>query len=259
MADFTDRTVLVTGAATGIGLGISKAFLAAGARVALGDVNDRSLAKAAERVGRSSRVFTHAVDVRDLDSVDKLFRAAESALGPVDVVVANAGIYPNCPVVEMSVEEWDRVMETNVRGVFLTCQAAARNMGAHWSFPTLTRTFGHIYDADWRWLQRFRGDSPSKVPGGGFATFAALRPAWDTLEVEQRVYLEGLTDADLGRLLSYTNSQGIQGQAALGPLLQHVVNHATHHRSEIATMITLISGSPPDTGIATYRATVVKG
>jgi uncharacterized damage-inducible protein DinB len=38
-----------------------------------------------------------------------------------------------------------------------------------------------------------------------------------------------------------------------------VVNHATHHRSEIATMITLISGSPPDTGIATYRATVVKG
>jgi len=46
---------------------------------------------------------------------------------------------------------------------------------------------------------------------------------------------------------------------ALGPLLQHVVNHATHHRSEIATMITLISASPPDTGLNTYRTTVVKG
>ena len=46
---------------------------------------------------------------------------------------------------------------------------------------------------------------------------------------------------------------------ALGALLLHVVNHATHHRSEAATMITLISGSPPDTGINTYRTGVVKG
>jgi uncharacterized damage-inducible protein DinB len=141
----------------------------------------------------------------------------------------------------------------------LGAEAEAREMGAHWSFPTLTRTFGHIYGADRLWLQRFRGDSTAKLAGGEFATLAALRPAWDALEVEQRAHLEGLADADLGRLVSYTNSQGIQGRAALAPLLHHVVNHATHHRSEIATMITLISGSPPDTGIATYRATVVKG
>ncbi len=141
----------------------------------------------------------------------------------------------------------------------LGAEAGSRDMGTHWSFPTLTRMFGHIYGADWLWLQRFRGDSPTKMPGGEFATLAALRPAWDALEAEQRAHLEGLEDADLGRLLSYKNTQGVQGQAALGPLLQHVVNHATHHRSEIATMITLISGSPPDTGIATYRATVVKG
>jgi uncharacterized damage-inducible protein DinB len=141
----------------------------------------------------------------------------------------------------------------------LGVEAEAREMGAHWSFPTLTRTFGHIYGADWLWLQRFRGDSPTRVPGGEFTTLAAMRPVWDTLEVEQRTHLEGLADPDLGRLLSYKNVQGVEGQAALGPLLQHVVNHATHHRSEIATMITIMSGSPPDTGIATYRATVVKG
>jgi NAD(P)-dependent dehydrogenase (short-subunit alcohol dehydrogenase family) len=46
------------------------------------------------------------------------------------VAVANAGIYPNCPVLEMTVEEWDRVMDTNLRGVFLTCQAAGRRMVA---------------------------------------------------------------------------------------------------------------------------------
>ena len=128
MADFSDHVALVTGAAAGIGFGIAQAFHAAGARVALGDLDERGLAAAAERLGRSPRVFTHAVDVREAVSVDKLFRAVEGALGPVTIAVANAGVYPNSPVVDMAVEEWDRVIETNLRGVFLTCQAAARGM-----------------------------------------------------------------------------------------------------------------------------------
>jgi uncharacterized damage-inducible protein DinB len=141
----------------------------------------------------------------------------------------------------------------------LGAEAAARDMGKHWSFPTLTRMFGHIYGADWLWLERFRGVSPTKVPVPEFATLDALRSAWDAFEAEQHAYVEGLTDADLARVVSYKNTQGVEGKAPLGPLLQHVVNHATHHRSEAATMITLISSSPPDTGLATYRATVVKG
>jgi len=137
--------------------------------------------------------------------------------------------------------------------------AASRDMGKHWSYPTLTRTFGHIYGADWIWLQRFKGSSPASLPGGEFSTLDALRPAWDAVEAEQQGYVDGLTDADLAHVVSFKDTRGIPGHAALGPLLQHVVNHATHHRSEVATMITIISGSPPDTGIATYRATVVKG
>jgi NAD(P)-dependent dehydrogenase (short-subunit alcohol dehydrogenase family) len=128
--DFSGRTVVVTGAAAGIGFGIAAAFHEAGASVALGDVNTAALRAAAERLGRSPRVFTHALDVRDPESVTAFFLAAETALGPVGVAVANAGIYPNCPVVEMTVDEWNRVMETNLRGVFLTCQAAARTMVA---------------------------------------------------------------------------------------------------------------------------------
>jgi uncharacterized damage-inducible protein DinB len=141
----------------------------------------------------------------------------------------------------------------------LGAEASARDMGKHWSFPTLTRTFGHICGADWVWLQRFKGVSPTGLPGGEFATLDALRPAWDALEAEQQAYVDGVSDADLARVVSFKDTRGNQGHVALGPLLQHVVNHATHHRSEVATMITLISGSPPDTGIATYRATVVKG
>jgi NAD(P)-dependent dehydrogenase (short-subunit alcohol dehydrogenase family) len=142
MFDFTGHTVLVTGAAAGIGFGITEAFHQAGARVALGDVNDAGLQKAAERLGRSPRVFPHHVDVRDPGSVERFVRAAETALGPVTVAVANAGIYPNCPVVEMTVDEWDRVMETNVRGVFLTCQAAARSMMARGAGKIITLASG---------------------------------------------------------------------------------------------------------------------
>ena len=70
------------------------------------------------------------MDVREEPSVTGFVEAAERALGPIGVAVANAGIYPNSPVLEMDVAEWDRVMETNVRGVFLTCRAAARRMVA---------------------------------------------------------------------------------------------------------------------------------
>ena len=75
-------------------------------------------------------------------------------------------------------------------------------------------------------------------------------PAWRTPTAEVEVQR-----ADDTRLrITYSESA-----PALAPLLQHVVNHATHHRSEVATMITLASGSPPDTGINTYRTVVVKG
>ncbi len=56
------------------------------------------------------------------------FAAAERELGPVSLPVANAGVFPNCPVRDMPVEEWDRAVETNLRGTFLTCQEAARRM-----------------------------------------------------------------------------------------------------------------------------------
>ena len=127
--DFSEAMVVVTGAASGIGLGIAQAFHAAGGRVALGDLHEDTVGRAAARLG-GDRVFAGVVDVRGEKSIDEFFAKTERALGPVTVTVANAGIFPNCAVLDMSVEEWDRVMETNLRGTFLTCRAGARSMVA---------------------------------------------------------------------------------------------------------------------------------
>jgi uncharacterized damage-inducible protein DinB len=142
----------------------------------------------------------------------------------------------------------------------LGTEATGRDLGKHWSLPTLKAMFAHLYAADSVWLSRWKGQSPTRLLGDkDFASMADLREKWDALEAEQRAFVESLKDADLTRSVEYKNTEGAQFRVPLGPLLQHVVNHATHHRSEVATMLTIISGSPPDTGINTYRVTVVKG
>lgn len=121
------EVVLITGAGAGIGLGMAHAFHAAGAMVALGDLRQDTVERAAADLG-GGRTFAGQVDVRDKASVQSFCKAAEHVLGPVTIAVANAGIYPTRAVLDMEVEEWDRVMETNLRGTFLTCQATAQSM-----------------------------------------------------------------------------------------------------------------------------------
>jgi uncharacterized damage-inducible protein DinB len=142
----------------------------------------------------------------------------------------------------------------------LGTEATGRDLGKHWSFPTLKAMFAHIYAADAVWLTRWKGESPTRLFGDAdFTSMADLRQKWEALEAEQRAFVDRLQDGDLTRAVEYKNTEGAQFRVALGPLLQHVVNHATHHRSEVSTMLTIISGSPPDTGINTYRTMVVKG
>ena len=88
------RVVLITGATGRIGLGMAQAFHAAGALVALGDLHQDTVERAAADLG-GKRTFAGVVDVRDAASVRNFFAAAERALGPVDIAVANAGVFPN--------------------------------------------------------------------------------------------------------------------------------------------------------------------
>jgi len=131
-------------------------------------------------------------------------------------------------------------------------EAASRDLGRQFSFPTLRRMWGHVYGADWIWLARWNGVSPTTLPGGEFATMGRLRECWDAFEKDQRAFVEALAPADLGRVVAYSSTEGEPFRLPLWQLLQHVPNHATHHRSEIATMVTMISGSPPETGMVTF-------
>jgi len=81
---------------------------------------------------------------------------------------------------------------------------------------------------------------------------AELRRKWDELEHEQRKFLADLGEADIWRSLDGKTPEGRTYHRPLGMLLLHVPTHAAHHRSELATMLTMTSGSPPDTGINSY-------
>ncbi|MEZ5235010.1 MAG: SDR family NAD(P)-dependent oxidoreductase [Acidimicrobiia bacterium] len=123
-------TVIVTGGARGIGEGIADAFADAGANIVIGDVlGAPGVAEAAEQAAERCRahgveVLTVEVDVRDEPACEALVAAALDRFGRLDVVCANAGVLSMAPVAQLSVDEWDRIMDVNAKGVFLTCKAA---------------------------------------------------------------------------------------------------------------------------------------
>lgn len=128
--NFNGKGVLVTGAATGIGEGIARAFLEAGAIVLLSDFRPEALATTATALEATygKRVLREAGDVRSAADVARVHAALVDVHGRIDIAVLNAGIYPNSLVVEMDEEEWDRVLDTNAKGTFLVAREAARRM-----------------------------------------------------------------------------------------------------------------------------------
>ena len=127
--DFSDEIALITGGATGLGFAIARAFGLCGATIGLNDLTGERVEAACERLRQESIVCRgYMADVRDAGAVSALVSTLENQLGTPSVAVANAGLYPNTPFLEMSEAEWDQVIDTNLKGVFLTCQAAARSM-----------------------------------------------------------------------------------------------------------------------------------
>ncbi|OMC52115.1 short-chain dehydrogenase [Mycobacterium sp. IS-2888] len=123
------KRALVTGASSGIGKEVARAFLQAGAEVAIAARHSEVLEEVAnELAAAGGRVLPVSCDVTRPDQVDGMLDRVTAELGGIDIAVCNAGIVAVTPMLEMSPEEFQRIQDTNVKGVFLTAQAAARAM-----------------------------------------------------------------------------------------------------------------------------------
>ncbi|MDK4703210.1 MULTISPECIES: SDR family oxidoreductase [unclassified Rhizobium] len=129
-----DKVVLITGASSGIGAGIARELASAGAKVMLGARRiDRLEALAAEIREMGGTVMTRRLDVTDRADVAAFAEAARAAWGSVDVIVNNAGIMPLSLMASMKVEEWDRMVDVNIKGVLHGIAAVLPEMTARGS------------------------------------------------------------------------------------------------------------------------------
>lgn len=127
--DLSGKTVLVTGANTGIGQGLAIGLAAAGADVAAVGRSAPSETKAAvETLGRRF-IFVEA-DLSTIERISKVVAQAENALGPIDVLVNNAGTIKRNDALEFTESDWDEVIDVNLKTVFFLSQAVARSMVA---------------------------------------------------------------------------------------------------------------------------------
>lgn len=151
MSQIEGKTVLITGASSGIGEAIARHLAAKGAKVVLGARRIDRLATLAEEItAAGGQVRFQALDVTDRADFDRFARFAETEFGPADVLVNNAGLMPLSPLAALKVDEWDRMIDVNIRGVLHGIAAVLPGMqarekgqiinlasiGAHQVYPT---------------------------------------------------------------------------------------------------------------------------
>jgi 2-hydroxycyclohexanecarboxyl-CoA dehydrogenase len=127
----TERVVVVTGAASGIGLGIAQMFAGNGHPVAMLDVDEQALDRESAALRKSGgRLLAHRADVSNRAQVEAAYTAVRRELGPIAIVIANAGISSSADFQSMTSEVWQRMIDVNLTGVFHTLQPALVDMVA---------------------------------------------------------------------------------------------------------------------------------
>ena len=122
MKTFEGKVAVVTGGNSGIGLATGKAFAAQGARVAITGRDKKTLEQAAREIG--PQTLAVQADVTDLSSLDTLFRQVKERLGNIDALVVNAGVARFAPIDEVTVQHYDVLLDTNLKGSYFTVQKA---------------------------------------------------------------------------------------------------------------------------------------
>lgn len=123
-AKFNGKSIIVTGGSKGIGRGIARGFAACGGQVMIAARNEADMKDAVAEITKSGGIARATVcDVANWDSVQNLVDETVKAFGGVDVLCANAGIFPQAKIVDIAPDDWDQVMSTNLKSTFLCVKA----------------------------------------------------------------------------------------------------------------------------------------
>jgi uncharacterized damage-inducible protein DinB len=133
----------------------------------------------------------------------------------------------------------------------LSPEQFTRDMGN--SFPSIRDTLVHVTSADWVWLSRLHGESPTAMPEAWKAyDHAQLRTQWQRVLLGLEEFVADLRESDLDRVLDYRRVNGQPGSSTIGQILRHVVNHATYHRGQVTTMLRQLGASAPTTDLIEF-------
>ncbi len=121
------------------------------------------------------------------------------------------------------------------------------------SFSTLQRTLVHTLDTEWGWRLLLQGEGFSpELNAGDFPTVSAIAERWQQEEKDMRTYIDSLEEADLNRVISYKNEEGVLRKRIVWQVMFHVINHGMQHRSEAANLLTVYGQSPGDIDFTIY-------
>jgi NAD(P)-dependent dehydrogenase (short-subunit alcohol dehydrogenase family) len=158
--------VLISGGSRGIGLAAARRFLAEGARVHLGGHEAAGVKDALDALGGNG-VGGTVCDVSKVDHVDRLMSEATDSLGGIDVLANNAGTCWREPFLDITPEHWDRIIEVNLRGMFLVGQAAARHMVERGGGAIVNMASTNALGAEADYAQRLQGRRRAAHPHDG--------------------------------------------------------------------------------------------
>ena len=130
----------------------------------------------------------------------------------------------------------------------LSDEQFTRNLGS--SFSSIQTTAAHIAGAEWIWLSRWKGTSPAAMPEWVKSpSLIELKSKFAELEAERAAWMSSLTDGDITRPISFRLLNGTETSAPLEPQFQHLVNHGTYHRGQVAAMLRQVGATPAGTDL----------
>lgn len=124
-----NKVAIITGAKQGIGFGIALAFAKEGCNVVVSDIAQVDCEKAAKKLQKFNvKTLAIACDVSKKNEVDNLINETVKRFGKLDILINNAGIFPSVPFSQMTEDDWDKVLDVNLKSIFLCSQAAVKKM-----------------------------------------------------------------------------------------------------------------------------------